>query len=131
MAASNVRHALFCAIVTLVISYPILGLNLEAEGINIVLTGTDATTIVAIACAALIVFLFQLFRDSVMGKLGAVSDLNPLTGRKPMEQNKRAKLESWVLTGLVVVALFWPFFKCQYKHLKCFNYRLEWQGRYR
>ncbi|MFT5986673.1 MAG: branched-chain amino acid transport system permease protein [Marinobacter psychrophilus] len=110
MATSNVRHALFCAIVTIVISYPILGLNLEAEGINIVLTGTDATTIVAIACAALMVFLFQLFRDSVMGKLGAVSDLNPLTGRKPMGQDKRAKLESWVLTGLVVVALFWPFF---------------------
>jgi len=80
MAASNVRHALFCAIVTIVISYPILGLNLEAEGINIVLTGTDATTIIAIACAALVVLLFQLFRDSVMAKLGVVNDLNPLTG---------------------------------------------------
>jgi branched-chain amino acid transport system permease protein len=109
MATSNVRHAIFCAIVTIVISYPILGLNLEAEGINIVLTGTDSTTIVAIACAALVVLLFQLFRDSIMAKLGVVSDMNPLTGRKPMEQNKRAKLESWILTGLVVVALFWPF----------------------
>jgi len=94
MAASNVRHALFCAIVTLVISYPILGLNLEAEGINIVLTGTDTTTVVAIACAALVVLLFQLFRDSLMGKLGAVSNLNPLTGRKPMEQKDGQSLKA-------------------------------------
>ena len=28
MAAHNLKHALFCAIVTLIISYPILGFNL-------------------------------------------------------------------------------------------------------
>ncbi len=31
MAANNFRHALFCAIITLIISYPIIGFNLEAR----------------------------------------------------------------------------------------------------
>lgn len=110
MAANNYRHALFCAIVTLIISVPILGLNLEAEGVNITLTGAKTSTYIAIALAAVAVFVFQTFRDSLMGVLGTLPKLNPLANKEPMEQSKRVKLESWVMTGLVVLALFWPFF---------------------
>ncbi|GGE53768.1 high-affinity branched-chain amino acid ABC transporter permease LivM [Streptosporangium jomthongense] len=109
MAANNLRHALFCAIVTLIISFPILGLNLEAKGINITLTGAKTSTYVAIVLAAVVVFVFQIFRDSFMGVLGKLPNLNPLAGREPMEQSKRVKLESWILTGIVIFALFWPF----------------------
>lgn len=109
MAANNLRHALFCAIVTLIISFPILGLNLEAKGINITLTGAKTSTYVAIVLAAVAVFVFQIFRDSFMGVLGKLPNLNPLAGREPMEQSKRVKLESWILTGIVIFALFWPF----------------------
>ncbi len=110
MAAHNFRHALFCAVVTLVISYPILGLNLEAQGINVTLTGADTLTLVSIVLAAVLVFLFQMFRETIMGSLGKLPSLNPLANREPMEQSKRVKLESWVLTGIIVIALFWPFF---------------------
>lgn len=110
MAAHNFRHALFCAVVTLVISYPILGLNLEAQGINVTLTGADTLTLVSIVLAAVLVFLFQIFRETIMGSLGKLPSLNPLANREPMEQSKRVKLESWVLTGIIVIALFWPFF---------------------
>lgn len=109
MASNNYRHAVFCAIVTLIISFPILGLNLEAQGINITLTGAKTSTIIAIFLAAGAVFVFQAFRDSLLGLLGKLPKLNPLADKKPMEQSKRAKLESWILTGLVVLALFWPF----------------------
>src|SRR5690554_3343646 len=110
MAANNYRHALFCAIVTLIISFPILGFNLEAKGVNIELTGAKTSTIVAVILAALAVFLFQSFRGTFMGILGKLPKLNPMAGKEPMEQSKRVKLESWILTGIVVLALFWPFF---------------------
>jgi branched-chain amino acid transport system permease protein len=109
MVAQNFRHALFCAIVTLIIAFPILGLNLEARGITVTLTGAKTSTIIGVLLAAVIVFGFQLFRDAIMSTLGALPRLNPLAGRQPMEQSRRVKLESWVITGLVVFFLFWPF----------------------
>src|SRR5690554_3683070 len=109
MAANNYRHALFCAIVTLIISFPILGFNLEAKGVNIELTGAKTSTIVAVILAAVAVFVFQAYRDSIMASLGKLPKLNPLSGREPMPQARRVKVEGWVLTGIIVFALFWPF----------------------
>lgn len=110
MAANNFKHALFCAVITLVIAYPILGLNLVADGAVVSLEGATTFTVVSVFLAAVAVFLFQLFRDDIMARLGFISRINPLSGREPMPQQKRAKLESWVLTGIIVLALFWPFF---------------------
>ncbi|CAN0589529.1 unnamed protein product, partial [Ectocarpus sp. 12 AP-2014] len=110
MAAHNLKHALFCAIVTLVIAYPILGFNLVSSGTNIVLEGAKTHTIGLVLLAAVAVFLFQLFRDNIMGLLGKAPALNPLANRQPMEQSKRLKLESTLLTLIIVGALFWPFF---------------------
>ncbi len=102
MAANNFRHALFCAFITLIISYPIIGFNLEAQGINVTLTGADATTIVMVLLAAVIVFLFQMFREQIMGGLKSIPHPLPQSNKEPMAENRRAKIESWVL--------FWPFF---------------------
>lgn len=110
MAANNFRHALFCAFITLIISYPIIGFNLEAQGISVTLTGADTSTVVLVLLAAVVVFLFQLFRDQIMGGLKSIPSPMPKTQKEPMAENKRAKIESWVLTGIVVLALFWPFF---------------------
>ncbi len=110
MAANNFRHALFCAIITLIISYPIIGFNLEAQGISVTLTGADTSTVILVLLAAVIVFLFQLFRDQIMGGLKSIPSPMPKTQKEPMAENKRAKIESWVLSGIVVLALFWPFF---------------------
>ncbi|MBZ0334822.1 hypothetical protein MARI_33360 [Marinobacter sp. JH2] len=109
MATHNLKHALFCAIVTVVIAYPILGLDLVAQGTQIGLEGATPTTIISIFLAAGIVFFFQLFRDNIMGNLGKLPKLNPLSGREPMPAEKRAKVEAWVLTAIIVLALFWPF----------------------
>lgn len=110
MAAHNFKHALFCAFITLLISYPILGFNLEAQGINITIAGAETTTILGVLLAAVVVFLFQLFRDQIMGRVGDLTSLTAGKQKEPMAENKRAKIESWVLTGILVLALFWPFF---------------------
>ncbi|WP_203299649.1 high-affinity branched-chain amino acid ABC transporter permease LivM [Marinobacter sediminum] len=110
MAALNFKHALFCAFITLLISYPILGFNLEAKGINVTIVGADTTTILGVLLAAVVVFLFQLFRDQIMGRVGDLRSLTAGKPKEPMAENRRAKIESWVLTGIVVLALFWPFF---------------------
>src|SRR5690554_6012975 len=109
MATPNFKHAQCCAIVTLIIAYPILRLNMVAQGTTVGLEGATTRTVISVILAAVVVFLFQLFRDSIMGNLGKLPKLNPLSGREPMPQAKRAKLESWVLTAIVVFALFWPF----------------------
>ncbi|MAB53440.1 MULTISPECIES: high-affinity branched-chain amino acid ABC transporter permease LivM [unclassified Marinobacter] len=109
MAAHNLKHALFCAIVTLVISYPILGFNLASEGINVTLEGAQTSTVIGVLLAAVIVFLFQLFRDKLMGSLSQLPAVSPLANREPMEQSKRLKLESTLLTLMVIGALVWPF----------------------
>ncbi|KMQ76348.1 high-affinity branched-chain amino acid ABC transporter permease LivM [Marinobacter subterrani] len=110
MAAQNLKHALFCAVITLIISYPILGFNLVAHGIDVTLTGAQASTIVMVFLAASVVFLFQLFRDHIMATLKSIPNPLPESQKAPMAENKRAKIESWVITGIVVLALFWPFF---------------------
>ncbi|MDR9425342.1 MAG: high-affinity branched-chain amino acid ABC transporter permease LivM [Marinobacter sp.] len=110
MATPQFKHALFCAVITLVIAYPILGLDLTIKAATIDLQGADSSTVVAIVAAAFVVFFFQLYRDTIMASLRKAPKLNPLSGREPLPQAKRVKLESWVLTGIVVLALFWPFF---------------------
>ncbi|MBC7185080.1 MAG: DUF3382 domain-containing protein, partial [Marinobacter sp.] len=110
MIANNMKHALFCAVITLIISYPILGFNLEARGIDITISGASTFTLVMVALAAVVVFAFQLFRDHIMGALAAIPKPGSGTHKEPMEENKRARIESWVLTGILVLALFWPFF---------------------
>ncbi len=110
MAAHSLKHALFCAVVTLIIAYPILGLDLEARGTSVVLEGADTATVVAILAAAALVFVFQLFRHRILGSLGALPALNPFANREPMPQAKRQRLETIVLVVLVGAALIWPFF---------------------
>ncbi|MFO7994321.1 MAG: high-affinity branched-chain amino acid ABC transporter permease LivM [Marinobacter sp.] len=109
MAAHNLKHALFCAFITLIISYPILGLDLKGRGTSVVLEGVNVTTSIGILLAVIIVFLFQYFRETIMSSLRQLPAVNPLANREPMEQSKRLKLESILLTLMVIGALIWPF----------------------
>ena len=110
MVAQNLRHALFCAVITLIIAWPILGLKLVAVGTNITVTGAGTFTWVAVAVAAAVVFLFQLFRDAIVGRFSQVAALNPMANREPMPQEKRVRLENIGLGILIAIALIWPFF---------------------
>lgn len=109
MQTSNLKHALFCAVITLVISYPILGLNLVSEGTLVGLEGASTSTVVAIVMAALVVFLFQLFRDAILAGLGQIPrpSLSPTAG---LGDQTRLKLQNLALIGIILVAAVWPFF---------------------
>ena len=54
MVAQNFRHAFFCAVITLIIAWPILGLKLTAVGTDVTVTGAGAFTWIAVAVAALL-----------------------------------------------------------------------------
>ena len=110
MLAQNFRHALFCAVITLIIAWPILGLKLTAEGTDVTVTGASAFTWISVAVAALLVFLFQMFRDRILGGFSGLAELNPLARREPMPQEKRVRLENIGLCLLIAIALIWPFF---------------------
>ena len=110
MVAQNFRHAFFCAVITLIIAWPILGLKLTAVGTDVTVTGAGAFTWIAVAVAALLVFLFQLFRDQIMGRFSGMAQLNPLANREPMAQQTRVRLENIGLGVLIAIALIWPFF---------------------
>jgi len=109
MAAQNLKHALFCAFITVIIAYPILGLNLVAEGTSVKLEGANTATVVNVFLAAVAVFLFQVFRDNIMGVFGKVPNLNPLAKRGPVPQEKRLLMERVFFVAIILLALVWPF----------------------
>ncbi|MDY6815309.1 MAG: high-affinity branched-chain amino acid ABC transporter permease LivM [Pseudomonadota bacterium] len=109
MAAQNLRHALFCAIITVIIAYPILGLNLIAQGTSVTLEGATTATVINVFLAAVAVFLFQLFRDNIMGVFGRIPNLNPLANRGPVSQEKRLLMERVFFVAIILLALVWPF----------------------
>jgi len=109
MAAQNVKHALFCAFITIIIAYPILGLNLVAEGTSVGLEGATTATVVNVFLAAVAVFLFQTFRDNIMGVFGKIPNLNPLPKRGPISQEKRLLMERVFFVAIILLALIWPF----------------------
>ncbi|MBD3640193.1 MAG: high-affinity branched-chain amino acid ABC transporter permease LivM [Marinobacter sp.] len=109
MAAQNLKHALFCAFITIIIAYPILGLNLVAEGTSVKLEGANTATVVNVFLAAVAVFLFQVFRDNIMGVFGKVPNLNPLANRGPVSQEKRLLMERVFFVAIILLALVWPF----------------------
>lgn len=67
MMRANLNHAIFSAIITFIVSFPLLGLNLVTGGTSMSIEGADTTTFTYIAAAVAIVFFFQLFRDKIMG----------------------------------------------------------------
>ncbi len=103
--------ALIAGIVTLILAFPLLGLNLVADGLSLVIEGADAKTLRYIVFAALAVFLFQLFKE----KLGGIVSSIPLPRKaygqaSVVSQAQRDKRERLFTIIVVALALIWPFF---------------------
>ncbi len=108
MQTSNFKHALFCAVITLIISYPILGLNLVSQGTSVGLEGASTSTVIAILAAAVVVFLFQLFRESILGELRRIPkpSVAPTAG---ISDQTRLKIQNLAIIGIIILASIWPF----------------------
>jgi branched-chain amino acid transport system permease protein len=107
---ANLNHAIFSAVITFIVSFPLLGLKLVTGGTSISIEGAEAETFTYIAAAVAIVFFFQLFRDSIMGVFSHIPTpkVNHLYSDLP--QAKKNHLEKWFTIGLIALAIVWPFF---------------------
>lgn len=105
----NLKQALFSVALVWAVAFPVLGLKLSIDGINLVVHSQGPFTLSIIAICSVLMFLRVLFdkqwsaamRGRSERKLIPASVTNYLT---------LPKTQRWVILGLIVVALVWPFF---------------------
>ncbi len=103
------KSALFSALLVWAVAYPILGLKLTIVGVNIEVHNTSAFTLSVIAICSLLLFLRVLFSD----QLSAAWKSTPRLPKVPGKATNFLTLPStqrWIILGLVIVALVWPFY---------------------
>lgn len=106
---ARLRTAFFSALLVLAVAYPILGLKLETVGVNLEVHGATPRTLWIVALAAVLMFVWQLVRDSLTAGWRNRGGLQlPATGLGT--RLTEPKTQRWVILGLVLVALVWPFY---------------------
>ena len=109
MNTKNLKTAFFSALLVLAVAYPVLGLKLTTVGIKLEVHGASPAVLWTIAAAAVAMFFWQLFRD----RLGSALASAPSLPKMPAGASNFLTLPStqrWIILGLIVVALAWPFF---------------------
>ncbi|MBD9415091.1 high-affinity branched-chain amino acid ABC transporter permease LivM [Pseudomonas sp. PDM16] len=105
----NLKTAFFSALLVVAVAYPVLGLKLSTVGIKLEVHGGSPAVLWTIAAAAVAMFFWQLFRD----RLSSAWASAPSVPKMPAGASNFLTLPStqrWIILGLVVVALAWPFF---------------------
>jgi len=105
----SLKTAFFSALLVLAVAYPVLGLKLTTVGIKLEVHNASPTLLWTIAGCALLMFVWQLLRQ----RIGAAWDAAPKLPRVPSQASDFLTLPStqrWIVLGLVMVALAWPFF---------------------
>ncbi len=103
------KSALFSALLVWAVAYPVLGLKLSIDGINLIVENASATTVTIIALCSVLMFLRVLFDRSLsaawksrrQGALIPASASNFLT---------LPSTQKWFIIGLIVLAFIWPFY---------------------
>jgi branched-chain amino acid transport system permease protein len=93
----------------LAVAYPVLGLKLSVVGVGLVVTGAKTSTLLAIAACAVAMFIWQMMRDKVQGVWANAPKL-PGMSKSTSHFLTLPSTQRWVVLGLIVVALVWPFF---------------------
>jgi len=107
--SARLRTAFFSALLVLAVAYPILGLKLETVGVNLEVHGATPRTLWIVALAAVLMFVWQLVRDPLTAGWRNRGGLQlPATGLGT--RLTEPKTQRWVILGLVLVALVWPFY---------------------
>lgn len=109
MMTKNLKTAFFSALLVLAVAYPVLGLKLTTVGIKLEVHGASPAVLWTIAAAAVAMFFWQLFRDRIGSAWASV----PSMPKVPASTSNFLTLPStqrWIILGLIVVALAWPFF---------------------
>lgn len=109
MTAKNLKTAFFSALLVVAVAYPVLGLKLTTVGIKLEVHGASPAVLWIIAAAAIAMFFWQLFRDQLSSAFASA----PSVPKLPTGASNLLTLPStqrWIILGLIVVALAWPFF---------------------
>ncbi|HDS1778723.1 MULTISPECIES: high-affinity branched-chain amino acid ABC transporter permease LivM [Pseudomonas] len=105
----NLKQAFFSALLVWAVAFPVLGLKLSIDGISLVVHSQGSFTISIIAVCSVLMFLRVLFDKQWSSVMGRRSDRKLIP---PAVSNYLTlpKTQRYVIIGLIVVALVWPFF---------------------
>lgn len=105
----NIKQAFFSALLVWAVAFPVLGLKLSIDGINLIVHSQGPFTITVIAVCSVLMFLRVLFDKQWSAVTARGSDRKLIS---PAVSNflTLPKTQRWIILGLIVVALVWPFF---------------------
>ncbi|MBF8724295.1 high-affinity branched-chain amino acid ABC transporter permease LivM [Pseudomonas guariconensis] len=105
----NLKQALFSVALVWAVAFPVLGLKLSIDGINLVVHSQGPFTLSIIAICSVLMFLRVLFDKQWSAMMRGRSD-RKLVPASVTNYLTLPKTQRWVIMGLIVVALVWPFF---------------------
>ncbi|MCV9920934.1 high-affinity branched-chain amino acid ABC transporter permease LivM [Pseudomonas sp. BT-42-2] len=105
----NLKQAFFSALLVWAVAFPVLGLKLSIDGINLIVHSQGPFTLTVIAVCSVLMFLRVLFDKQWSTVTSRGSDRKLIS---PAVSNflTLPKTQRWIILGLIVVALVWPFF---------------------
>ena len=105
----NLRTAIFSALLVLAVAYPVIGLKLSTVGIKLEVQGASPAVLWTIFGCSIAMFFWQLFRNHLSAAWSNAPKLPSMPG-KASEFLTLPSTQRWIVLGLIVVALAWPFF---------------------
>lgn len=105
----TLNSAFFSALLVWAVAYPVLGLKLTIEGINLVVQGASTTTLLVIAACSVLMFVRVLFNAQISSAWRSA----PRPSLVPAGAGDfltRPKTQRWIMLGLIVLAFIWPFY---------------------
>ncbi|WP_341521016.1 high-affinity branched-chain amino acid ABC transporter permease LivM [Pseudomonas sp. G.S.17] len=105
----KLKSALFSALLVLAVAYPILGLKLEIVGVKLAVIGASSTTVSIIFACAIAMFLRVLFHEQISAAWRSSPSI-PVMPAKASVFLTLPSTQRWIMLGLIMVALVWPFF---------------------
>ena len=107
--AKNLKTAVFSALLVIAVAYPVLGLKLSTVGISLQVQGGSPAVLWTIAGCAIAMFFWQLFRHQLTAAWSKAPS-RPKLSDKATNFLTLPSTQRWIILGLIVVALAWPFF---------------------
>ncbi|MFI8479599.1 high-affinity branched-chain amino acid ABC transporter permease LivM [Pseudomonas sp. NPDC078700] len=105
----NLKTAFFSALLVVAVAYPVLGLKLTTVGIKLEVHNASPAVLWTIAACTIAMFFWQLFRSQISAAWSQAPKL-PSVPSKATNFMTLPSTQRWIILGLVVVALAWPFF---------------------
>ena len=101
------KSAIFSAIVVLILSAVLLGVRLTQVGTELTLVGAEQAVLWQIAGASVLIFFYNLFRDSIERMLGLLPKPTLSVGLRDLSQRQFVQRMVWCF--LIAAALIFPF----------------------